>query len=86
MLLYHTVQSYLVNRTSQSLSHSLTTDSKDWFDSFGMMWPVVACFGSAGQLMVHWCVDVMVEPSRIVTLSRLVVGRTSFTDAFVDKK
>ena len=86
VLLYCTVKSYLVNRTSQSLSHSLTTDSKDWSDSSGMIWPVVACFGSAGQLMVHWCVDVIVEPSGMITLSRLVVGRTSFTDASVDKK
>ena len=80
------MQSCLVKRTSQSLSHSLTTESSDWSVRAGMIWPVVACFGIVGQFMVHWCVDTSWEPSGMVTHSRLVVGRISFTDASVDKK
>ena len=86
VLLYRTVQSFLVNMTSQSLSHSLTTKSSDWSNNAGMIWPVVACCGSVGQIMVQWGVDVSMELSGMVTLSWLVVGRTSFTDASVDKK
>ena len=80
------MHSVLVKRTSQPLSHSLTTESSDWSDNVGITWPVVAWCGSMGQSMVHWCVDVSIEPSGMVTLSLLIAGRTSFTDASVEMK
>ena len=75
-----------VKRTSQPLSHSLTTESSDWSDNAGITWPVVACCGSEGQSMVHLCVDLRIVPSGMVTLILLFVGRTSFTDALAEMK
>ena len=80
------VHSPLVKRTSQPLSHILTTESSDWSVRAGMTWPVAACFGSVGQLMVHWCVDTICESSGMVTQIWLVVVRMYFTDACVDMK
>ena len=68
---YIMMQHLYLNITVQPWSQSFTTDNNDCCDRFGMMCAVRDFGGKNGQSISHWCVDVMVDPSGIVTFNGL---------------
>ena len=82
---YKTRQQSCSNNTEHPALHNFVTDSNDCRKP-GMMWPVVAAFGSIGQSISHSWVERDLFPSGTATVTGFLAARTLVMCALTDRK